>query len=351
MTAPQNYVVIPTYQEVGNLKKLLPLLRPYKVIIVDDNSKDGTEEVCARFKNVELIVRKGKRGMASASLEGLRAIKDYGAKVVFMDADFEHDPSKISMFFDAMKKADMVIGVKKGKRSTIRRMISSVGKVAVNSVLPNSKMLSDPMSCFFGLKLSSLNKSAIQKIEVEPYGKLMLVLFENLRPRAAIKEIDYAYRERKTGASKISRSYFFDYIKEIIKLNKGRFISFFVIGLLGIPLNEGIAVLLYPYLPLTWDFFFAISVSTVVNFLANHYITFKSRSDFWTAFTKFLLISGLITGVTNFLIALFLSYEIFYLFANLIGIIAGFTVKYVLSETYIWKNTSQKYRLEENAIK
>ncbi|MCL5420804.1 MAG: glycosyltransferase, partial [Candidatus Parvarchaeota archaeon] len=95
----KNYVVIPTYKEAENLRELLPLLKDFNVIIVDDNSNDGTAQICGGFKNVKLIVRKNERGLASAVLSGVKTITDKQAKVVVMDADFQHDPKKLPEFF------------------------------------------------------------------------------------------------------------------------------------------------------------------------------------------------------------------------------------------------------------
>jgi Glycosyltransferases involved in cell wall biogenesis len=90
----KNYVIIPTYKEADNLKELLPLLTKYSIIVVDDNSLDGTEKICRKYKNVKLIVRKNKRGLASAVIDGILSIKGNDAKIVVMDADFQHDPEQ-----------------------------------------------------------------------------------------------------------------------------------------------------------------------------------------------------------------------------------------------------------------
>jgi dolichol-phosphate mannosyltransferase len=86
----KKYVVIPVYKEAENLKDLLPLLRDFNVIIVDDDSKDGTERICSNFKNVKLIVRKNQKGLASAVVYGISSIKEKNAEIVVADADFEH---------------------------------------------------------------------------------------------------------------------------------------------------------------------------------------------------------------------------------------------------------------------
>ena len=343
----RNYVIIPTYKEAKNLLKLLPVLRKYHVIVVDDDSQDGTAAVCRRFSNVKLITRIGKRGMASASLDGMRSIADKNANIVFMDADLEHDPSKVKALFERLRSVDFVVAVKNGKRAFFRSSISWAGKKATHVILPDTKMLHDPMSCFFGLRISSIDKKMLQKIYVEPFGKLMIVIFESLKPASKVGEVTYTYGSRELGPSSFGTAPIMDYAKELFRLNDNRFLYFLIIGVLGIPLNEGLAALFYPYLPLAYVFLSAITISMIVNFVANHYITFRGRASFWRAFVKFLAITAVITGVTNFVVSLALSYFTFYLFANMFGIIAGFIVKYGLSETVIWKTPGQRHKADE----
>jgi dolichol-phosphate mannosyltransferase len=345
MAVHKKYVVIPTYKESRNLIRLLPLLKKYRVIIVDDCSQDGTRELCGKFKNVILIVRKDKRGMASASLDGFMAIRDAHADVVFMDADFEHDPSRLPDLFKGLEKSDFVVGVKTGNRGALRRAISSIGKKVAYAMLPETKLLNDPMSCFFGVRKSSLDRDKLKTIKVEPYGKLMLVLLDVMKKGSKVSQIRYAYGSRSVGESKLSKSYFWDYLKEISRLNRNRFLLFLSIGALGIPFNEGLSTLFYGRMPLPIDFLFAIVISTSVNFLANNYITFKSRSKLLPAFVKFMALSFVITAVTNLVVAIALSYFLFYLLANLFGIIVAFMVKYGISETYIWKSETKAYSI------
>ena len=127
--------------------------------------------------------------------------------------------------------------------------------------------------------LSSLNLDKLNTIKVEPYGKLMLVLLDIIKKGSRISQIRYAYGRRSAGESKLSKSYFWDYLKEISRLNRNRFLLFLFIGALGIPFNEGLSALFYGRMSLPLDFLLAIVISTSVNFLANNYITFKSRSN------------------------------------------------------------------------
>src|SRR5215470_4044500 len=98
----KSVVIIPTYNEVGNLQRLIPsILRqgPFDILIIDDNSPDGTgelaEELAKRFAGrVSVLHRPGKLGLGSAYLAGFRYVLALGYQQVYtMDADFSHDPS------------------------------------------------------------------------------------------------------------------------------------------------------------------------------------------------------------------------------------------------------------------
>ena len=142
----KNYVIIPTYKEAENLKELLPLLTRYNVIIVDDNSLDGTEKICRKYKNVKLIVRKNKRGLASAVIDGILSIKGNDAKIVVMDADFQHDPDKLPEFFSKLNKYDFIYGNRINLTMTLyRKVMSKTAAFLARTMIPQLNKIDDPM--------------------------------------------------------------------------------------------------------------------------------------------------------------------------------------------------------------
>jgi len=133
------YVVIPTYNEVDNIAALMAALleisRDITIIVVDDNSPDGTGNVVDALGKqnlqVKCIHREGKGGRGAACLEGFRMALNEGAELIFeMDADFSHDPKEIPLFLEKIKNYDMVLGsryTKGGKAinwSPLRRIFS-----------------------------------------------------------------------------------------------------------------------------------------------------------------------------------------------------------------------------------
>jgi dolichol-phosphate mannosyltransferase len=327
----KNYVIIPTYKEAENLRELLPLLTRYKVIIVDDNSRDGTREICKRYKNVKLIVRKNKRGLASAVMDGVLSIRDKNARVVVADADFEHDYSRINDVFNLLNKNDFVECVKVGKRLWDRSIISATARRLLYMLVPESTWLRDPMSGFFGFRTKSVNL-----VKVKPQGyKIMLEIFMNLKKGSKKTHMEYSYGYRKHGKSKLKFKVIMEFILQVLRLNNYRIFVFLAIGVAGIFLNELLLYLFYLRFPLLPSLVYAIVISTLVNFLMNHYITFRGRSRFVPTILKFSLVT-FFAGVINLGIAFYLSFVILYLIANLIGIIISFLFKYIMSENFIW---------------
>ena len=333
----KKYVVIPTYKEAENLKDLLPLLRNFSVIVVDDNSKDGTEKICRQFKNVKLIVRKNERGLASAVVFGVKSIKEKNAEIVVADADFEHDYSRIKDVFKLLDKNDFVECVKSGKRLWNRGIISSGAKNLLYSLVPKTRWLQDPMSGFFGFRLDSVDFK-----NVKPIGyKIMVEVFVNLKKGSRKEHLVYSYGYRKHGKSKLKINIIIEFLQQVLRLNDYRVLKFAFVGFIGLLVNELIAFLFHPYMPIYIDFLISAEFGVISNFLLNHIFTFKRRTKAITAFPKynFVALVGIAIDVT---IATLLSLRIEYLIANLIGIIAAFAFNYILSEKFAWAVHEQK---------
>lgn len=121
-------VIIPTYNERENIERLvteiLELALDIRILVVDDNSPDGTgkvvDQMVREYDRVEVIHRKGKRGRGSACLEGFKkALKEKVDYIVEMDADFSHDPKELPKLIEGIRKYDVVIGSRYLKGSRI----------------------------------------------------------------------------------------------------------------------------------------------------------------------------------------------------------------------------------------
>ncbi len=216
-------LVIPTYNEKENIKKLIPeIFRVFKknnlnaeVIIVDDNSPDGTVKAAEEFTgkyNIKIVYRKGKFGLSSAVLDGFIVAK--GDILGVMDADFSHPVEKIPEMVEKLSECDMVIGSRKIKGGNIenwpfyRRIISSVACLFAKPLTS----IKDPMSGFF-----FINKSILDDVELDPKGfKIALEIAVRCKPD--ICEVPITFRNRIHGKSKMNHTEILNYLKHLSNL-------------------------------------------------------------------------------------------------------------------------------------
>lgn len=220
-------LVIPTYNESENLpillEKVFDAFRSAgldgRVIVVDDNSPDGTwkkaEELKDRYPGLEVLRRINKRGLSSAVLDGFGMSKSDILGV--MDADLSHPPEKIPEMVEPLLRgeADIVIGsryIKMGGTEdwALRRKISS--RIATLAVIGLTSV-KDPMSGFFFLK-----REVIENVELSPEGfKIALeILVRGKFDR--VVEVPIIFRDRVYGETKLSGGVILDYLYHVAKL-------------------------------------------------------------------------------------------------------------------------------------
>lgn len=211
-------VVIPTYNEKSNLESLiqqiLPLIPAFTILIVDDNSPDGTgqlaDDLVKKYEGrIYVMHRAGKMGLGSAYRQGFRYALDWGADYIFeMDADFSHDPQYLPKFIDMMKDYDVVIGSRyKNGISVVnwplsRLMLSLAASRYVRLItgLPLSDCTAG-FKCFSRKALESLDLDAIvsngYSFQIELNYKLYKLGFK-------IGELPIIFVDRHSGSSKMS---------------------------------------------------------------------------------------------------------------------------------------------------
>jgi len=228
-------VVIPTFGEHDNLARLLPSLFAIlqqarldaEVIVVDDDSRDGTEALCERIAKVHvlrLITRRDQRGLATAVLCGLREAR--GEVCVVMDADFSHPPEAVPALLAAVSSpgCDMAIGSRyiaggsvDQNWSWFRRLNSRVSTWLARG-LTNA---ADPMSGFFAIRSDTLARAAA----LRPLGyKIALELIVRCDCRN-IFELPIQFRDRTAGESKLSLGQQWLYLRHLARLYLARFES------------------------------------------------------------------------------------------------------------------------------
>ncbi|MBN2042494.1 MAG: glycosyltransferase [Candidatus Aenigmarchaeota archaeon] len=219
-------VIIPTYNERENMEVLVPeifmtLSRNNirgEVIVVDDNSPDGTWKAAEKMKkmyNIKVVRRKGKMGLSSAVLKGMG--KAEGDIIGVMDADFSHPPEIIPELVEPIMKnqADMTVGSRKIKGGgtegwPLTREIISWGASLLAKPLTSVK---DPMSGFFFFK-----RGVTRGIGLNPTGYKIGLEIMVKGNHGVIKEIPFVFRNRRFGKSKLTVSEDLRYLFHLIKL-------------------------------------------------------------------------------------------------------------------------------------
>jgi len=228
-------VVIPTYNERENIGALLPrvLERPrFRVLVVDDNSPDGTAAVVANLARDEprvgLLSRPGKQGLGTAYLAGFRRALDEGAEFVFeMDADFSHDPSYLPALLAAAEtRYDLVLGsryVRDGGTvnwGVIRQMISRGGNIYARAILGLPVMdATGGFRCYRRRALEAINLGAIHS---NGYSFQIEMLYRVMQAGGAIGEVPIIFPDRRVGQSKMSRRIVLEALLTVWRLRFGR---------------------------------------------------------------------------------------------------------------------------------
>jgi dolichol-phosphate mannosyltransferase len=212
-------VIIPTYNERENLIELLGRVfaQPVDdlhVLIVDDNSPDGTgalaEELKAKDPRVDVMHRAGKLGLGSAYVAGFRYAleRDYGA-VFEMDADFSHNPDSIPEFLRELEEADLVVGSRYLHGVTVvnwplMRLVLSYGANLYTRIITGLplKDATGGYKCFRRQVLQALDW---RRVRSDGYGFQIEINFKAWRKGFRIKEIPILFVDRRAGTSKMSR--------------------------------------------------------------------------------------------------------------------------------------------------
>jgi dolichol-phosphate mannosyltransferase len=212
------YIVIPTYNEAENIELLVnSILESYpnfNILIVDDNSPDGTGDIAdhlaRRNTAIHVLHRPNKQGLGRAYIAGFKAALDRGADVIFeMDADFSHDPKYLQEFLIAMDNADLVIGSRylngvrvEGWRFR-RLLLSKLANIYVSYIMV--KPVWDFTSGFRCYRRKVLEKLILDHVRSDGYAFQIEMTHLTFKHGFRVREIPILFREREQGYSKISR--------------------------------------------------------------------------------------------------------------------------------------------------
>jgi dolichol-phosphate mannosyltransferase len=294
---PRLAVVIPCFNEAANVAPMVAKLDAalagiaWEAVFVDDDSPDGTaaraKAIAATDPRIRCIRRIGRRGLASACVEGI--LSTAAPFVAVIDGDLQHDETILPRMLEALEAgtAEIAIGSRnvdggtKGEGlSPIRRMVSDGGAALANAALP--VRVADPMSGFFALPRPLFEELA-PRLTATGFKILLDILLSAGRP-LRVAEIPYAFRAREAGESKLDATVLLEFAGLLADKALGgivplRFMAFALVGGVGVLVHLAVLGLLHGLGPVGFG---AAQVAATVaamtaNFLLNNRITYRDR--------------------------------------------------------------------------
>jgi dolichol-phosphate mannosyltransferase len=231
MPATRVLVALATYNEIDTLPSLVDevqrVLPAADILIVDDNSPDGTGEWCnqraitdARLK---CLHRPDKLGLGSATLDAIRYALDGPYDVlVTMDADWSHDPQYLPALIEAVKSADVALGSRYCEQGAIEgwpvaRRVMSRGMNWLSRFMLRLPVR-DSSGAFRAYQLEALKRIDLGRIRSSGYSYLEEILWHLHRSGATLVEVPITFRERRAGRSKISAREAVDKVSTLLRL-------------------------------------------------------------------------------------------------------------------------------------
>lgn len=322
-------LVIPSYNEGANIQKIVQILseildsaipNEYELIVVDDDSPDGTwklaQELTPQYPQLRVMRRQEEKGLSTAVIRGWQVAR--GEILGVIDADLQHPPEILLQIWSEMERgADLGIASRHvegggvSEWSIVRRFLSRGAQMLGLIILPEViSRLSDPMSGYFMVR-----RSAIVGKYLSPVGYKILI---EVTARGAIRwiaEVGYVFREREAGESKVTWKQYVEYIQHLLRLRFDlwpvkRFIRFGIVGFSGVFVDMIMLYLLSDPSTLGWGLtrskILASEVAIINNFLWNDawtFADFSSQQKGWSKrFKRFLkfnvvCLAGLILNV------------------------------------------------------
>ena len=363
-------IIIPTFNERGNIGALIrALLDQFKriqhdlhILIVDDNSPDGTADVVrslqANNDNVHLLTGQ-KAGLGTAYIRGMNhALHALQADLVFeMDADFSHKPEDIPRLLSEIEAgADFVIGSRYVPGGSVpetwnlvRRLNSMGGNLAARYIA-GMPQIRDCTAGFRAIRASLLRRIDFSELRVQGYAFQVALLHAALEEGGKIREIPVDFVDRKQGESKLQFSDIIEFAINVwgIRLQSSKtFIKFAIVGASGVLVNLGFFTL---FLMMEINKYIAspvaIELSIIWNFLLNNYWTFRWRktgSRTRIRGLKFNLVSVISLGVSyGTFVALSVAFpDTKPQFHQLIGIVPATLVNYFLNSYWTFRHVDE----------
>lgn len=294
---PQVSIITPSYREAENIPVLFERLGAvlagldWELIVVDDNSPDGTAEIARKIaqadQRLRVIQRLGRRGLSGAVIEGMLASS--APVLAVIDSDLQHDERILPDMIRKLQsdpKVELVVGSRytagggigdfKSDRAAYSRLATRLGNMVTKT------HVADPMSGFFAIKRETFMQVA-HKLSGEGFKILFDIMASS--PRAlGVAEVPYEFRERVHGESKLDTAVAWQYIELLLDKLIGRYvpvrmIKFGLVGLSGVVVSLGTVLILFKMFGENFDLSQAIAtfMGMTWNYFLNNLFTFKDR--------------------------------------------------------------------------
>ncbi len=317
IVAPALSVILPTYNEAGNIPVIVDRIAvalegvPHEIIVVDDDSPDGTAEVARKVArthpHVRCIRRVGRRGLSGACIEGMMAAN--APVIVIMDADMQHDETRLPVMLAEIEAgADLVIGTRyieggnaaSGFAREARKKGSELATALANSI--TGRYTTDPMSGFFMLRrdVADVVAGAVAK---EGF-KILFDIVSRFGSQLTIREVPFEFRERVEGESKLGILVTIQFLGLLVSRYTGgivpvQFLLFALVGTSGLVVHMAALFAFESGLGMAFAAaqITATYVAMTTNFVFNNRVTYGHRSlsggDFWGGLATFYAICSI----------------------------------------------------------
>ena len=214
----KSLIIVPTYNELENIQRLLPELMALdpdiRVLVVDDNSPDGTgrlaDKLAAEYERISVLHRPKKLGLGSAYVAGFRYAIQQDVDCVFeMDADFSHDPAMIPRFIEEIASCDVVIGSRYISGINVvnwpmsRLLLSYFANIYTRVV--TGMTIRDTTSGFKCFRREVLEHIDLDSVRSDGYAFQIEMNFRCWRKGYRMREIPIIFVDRRSGTSKLSQ--------------------------------------------------------------------------------------------------------------------------------------------------
>lgn len=230
----KSIVVTPTYNEKDNITNIIDAVLNsvdgIHILVVDDNSPDGTSEIVKELQKyndrIHLLSRPGKMGLGTAYCDGFRYCLDKGFEAIFeMDADFSHDPKELPNFLKELENYDLVLGSRYIKGVNVvnwplSRLLLSYGANMYSQIITGMP-IKDATGGFKCFRAEALKKIDLTKIHSNGYGFQIEMTYRLWKKGARIKEIPIIFIDRMNGVSKMNKKIVYEAIFLVWKLKFG----------------------------------------------------------------------------------------------------------------------------------